>query len=53
MPKHRTKLASFNTHRVSLNGLYTDTTRHFFIGADAFMNRSDNNYKVDVTVTGP
>ena len=45
------EIASFNTHRVSLNGLYTDTTRHFFIGADAFMNRSDNNYKVDVTVT--
>jgi outer membrane receptor protein involved in Fe transport len=45
------EIASFNTHRASLNGLYTDTTRHFFIGADAFLNRSDNNYKVDVTVT--
>ncbi|SEI38246.1 Outer membrane receptor proteins, mostly Fe transport [Dyadobacter sp. SG02] len=45
------EMASFNTHRASLNGLYTDTTRHFFIGADAFLNRSDNNYKVDVTVT--
>lgn len=45
------ELASFNTHRVSVNGLYSDTTRHFFVGADAFLNRSDNNYKVDVIVT--
>ncbi|WP_353721223.1 TonB-dependent receptor plug domain-containing protein [Dyadobacter sp. 676] len=45
------EVASFNTHRASVNGLYTDTTRHFFLGADAFLNRSDNNYKVDVTVT--
>ena len=45
------ELASFNTHRASLNVLYTDTTRKFFVGADAFINRSDNNYKVDVTVT--
>ena len=45
------EIASFNTHRVSVNGLYSDTTRHFYLGADAFLNRSDNNYKVDVTVT--
>lgn len=45
------EVASFNTHRVSLNALYSDTARHFFIGGDAFLNRSDNNYKVDVTVT--
>ena len=45
------EIASFNTHRASLNALYSDTTRHFFVGADAFVNRSDNNYKVDVTVT--
>ncbi|MCF2517535.1 TonB-dependent receptor [Dyadobacter sp. CY351] len=45
------EIASFNTHRASLNALYSDTTRHFFVGADAFLNRSDNNYKVDVTVT--
>ncbi|WP_439584672.1 TonB-dependent receptor [Dyadobacter bucti] len=43
--------ASFNTHRASLNALYTDSTRHFFIGGDAFLNRSDNNYKVNVIVT--
>ena len=45
------EIASFNTHRVSLNTLFSDTTRKFFVGADAFLNRSDNNYKVDVTVT--
>lgn len=45
------EFASFNTHRISLNALHTDTTRHYFIGADAFLNRSDNDYKVDVTVT--
>ncbi|MCE7059531.1 TonB-dependent receptor [Dyadobacter sp. CY343] len=45
------EIASFNTHRASLNALYTDTTRHLFVGADAFLNRSDNNYKVDVIVT--
>ncbi|GAB3330724.1 TonB-dependent receptor [Larkinella ripae] len=45
------EIASFNTHRASLNMLYSDTTRKFFVGADAFVNRSDNNYKVKVTVT--
>lgn len=45
------EIASFNTHRASLNVLYSDTTRKFFAGADAFINRSDNNYKVNVTVT--
>lgn len=45
------EIASFNTHRASINALYSDTTRHFFVGTDAFVNRSDNDYKVDVTVT--
>ncbi|MCF0041231.1 TonB-dependent receptor [Dyadobacter fanqingshengii] len=45
------EFASFNTHRASVNALYSDTTRHFFIGTDAFVNRSDNDYKVDVIVT--
>jgi outer membrane receptor protein involved in Fe transport len=44
------EIASFNTHRASLNTLYSDTTRKFFVGADAFINRSDNDYKVNVTV---
>jgi outer membrane receptor protein involved in Fe transport len=45
------EIASFNTHRLSLNALFTDTTRHFYVGGDAFLNRSDNDYKVRVTVT--
>ncbi len=43
--------ASFNTHRVSVNTLFSDTARHFYIGGDAFLNRSDNNYKVNATIT--
>ena len=45
------EVASFGTHRISLNTLYTDTARHYFMGADAFLNRSNNNYKADVIVT--
>ncbi|WP_190889515.1 TonB-dependent receptor [Spirosoma profusum] len=45
------EIGSFNTHRLSLNALYTDTTLKFFVGADAFLNRSDNNYDVTVNVT--
>ncbi|PKK36687.1 hypothetical protein BWI96_09915 [Siphonobacter sp. SORGH_AS_0500] len=45
------EIGSFNTHRLSLNALYTDTTRRFFVGVDAFLNRSDNNYPVTVNVT--
>jgi outer membrane cobalamin receptor len=44
------ELASFNTHRASLNVYYLDTVKHFFAGADAFLNYSDNDY--DVTVEG-
>jgi outer membrane receptor protein involved in Fe transport len=44
------EIASFNTHRASLNLFYQDTTNHFFAGGDAFFNHSDNNYKVDVLV---
>lgn len=38
--------ASFNTHRVTLTGLYHDTARKVFVGASTFFNHSDNNYKV-------
>jgi outer membrane receptor protein involved in Fe transport len=47
------EVASFNTHRASLNLFYKDTARHFFIGGDAFFNHSDNNYEVTVAVTDP
>lgn len=38
--------ASFNTHRVSLNGYYKDTTHKIFAGVDAFFNYSNNDYEV-------
>lgn len=47
------EIASFNTHRASLNLFYQDTAHHFFAGADAFFNHSDNNYEVTVNVTDP
>jgi outer membrane cobalamin receptor len=47
------EVASFNTHRVSVNVLNNDTTRKYFIGADAFFNYSDNDYKVMAPVTDP
>lgn len=47
------EIASFNTHRASLNLYHQDTARHFFVGGDAFFNHSDNNYEVDVAVLDP
>jgi outer membrane receptor protein involved in Fe transport len=47
------EVASFNTHRASLNLFHQDTNRHYFIGSDVFFNHSDNNYNVDVKVTDP
>ncbi|UBM58736.1 carboxypeptidase-like regulatory domain-containing protein [Marinilongibacter aquaticus] len=44
------EVASFNTHRASFNGLNSDSSRHYFVGIDAFYNHSDNNYNVDVNV---
>lgn len=44
------EIASFNTHRVSLNGFYNDTARKIFVGADAFFNYSRNNYEVTAPV---
>ena len=41
------EMASFNTHRVSFNTLYKNEQKHFFAGADAFYNYSDNNYLID------
>lgn len=41
---------SFNTHRASVNGAFTDVNSGFTIRANAFYNYSDNNYKVYVPV---
>ena len=37
---------SFNTHRASVNGAFTDRKTGFTLKANAFLNYSDNNYKV-------
>jgi outer membrane cobalamin receptor len=47
------EIASFNTHRASINSFYRNTTHKIFLGADAFYNYSDNNYKVTVKVVDP
>lgn len=39
-------VGSFNTHKVSLAGAYTNTGTGFTFRANAFFNYSDNDYKV-------
>jgi len=39
---------SFNTHKASVVGAYTDKKSGFTLRANTFFNYSDNNYKVDV-----
>ncbi|SEA46363.1 Outer membrane receptor proteins, mostly Fe transport [Arachidicoccus rhizosphaerae] len=45
------QFGSFNTHRATVNGVYYSPKGHFFAGINAYMNYSDNNYKVEVPVT--
>jgi len=44
---------SFNTHRASANVFYKNKEKHYFVGASAFYNYSDNDYKVNVQVVNP
>ncbi|HYF68304.1 MAG TPA: hypothetical protein VD884_09210, partial [Ohtaekwangia sp.] len=44
------EIASFNTHRISVNGLYRDSARNYFLGGEAFFNYSDNDYRVSVEI---
>lgn len=39
-------IGSFNTHRISLNGAFTDLNSGFTLRTNTFLNYSDNNYKV-------
>lgn len=39
---------SFNTHKASVNGAYTNAKTGFTVRTNAFYNYSDNNYKVRV-----
>lgn len=45
------EVGSFNTHRANINTYFTKNK--LFYGLDAFVNHSDNNYKVNVKVTDP
>lgn len=47
------EMGSFNTHRLTVNGMYTDTTGHWFAGTNSFFNYSDNDYNAAVKVTDP
>ncbi|MCW3789016.1 TonB-dependent receptor [Plebeiibacterium sediminum] len=42
---------SFNTHRASVNGTFTNEETGFMLKANAFYNYSDNNYKVNAPIT--
>ena len=39
---------SFNTHRISISGAYTDEKTGFTVRANMFQNYSDNSYRVKV-----
>ncbi|WP_242693242.1 TonB-dependent receptor [Sabulibacter ruber] len=41
-------VGSFNTHKASVNGAFTNPTNGLTFRANAFYNYSDNNYKVEV-----
>lgn len=47
------ELASFNTHRASLNLKHKKDNSHLFWGMDAFYNYSDNNYRVTANIPDP
>lgn len=44
------EIASFNTHIINLSGYHSPSSKKYFIGLDAFLNYSDNDYKADVEV---
>ncbi len=43
-------IASFHTHRASVNARYTHEKTGFTIGLNAFGNYAENDYKVDVSI---
>lgn len=44
-------IGSFNTHRVGINGAYTNTKTGLTLRANTFFNYSKNNFKVYVPIT--
>ncbi len=47
------EIASFNSHRLALNGYVTDNDKKWFAGIQSFYNHSDNDYTALVKVTDP
>lgn len=43
-------VGSFNTHKANLNGQVADPERGLVLGANAFYNHADNDFRVDVSV---
>lgn len=43
-------IGSFNTHKLSLNGAYTNLKSGFTLRVNSFYNYSDNDYKVHVPI---
>ncbi len=43
-------ISSFNTHRLSVNGAFTDKKSGFTVRANTYYNYSDNNYRVHVPI---
>lgn len=43
-------IGSFNTHKASVNGAYTNKKNGFTVRANAYYNYSDNDYKVYVPI---
>ena len=42
---------SFNTHRVTANGLWRNIDKTWYLGTSSSFNYSNNNYKVNVPIT--
>ncbi|MBD1419982.1 TonB-dependent receptor [Sphingobacterium chuzhouense] len=56
-PKHKGssiltsyEIASFNTHIINLSAYQSPSSKKYFVGLDAFLNYSDNDYKADVEI---
>lgn len=47
------EMGSFNTHIANISGYHISKNKKVFAGADVFYNYSDNDYRVNVTVTDP
>jgi vitamin B12 transporter len=47
------QIGSFGTHRATVNGRYRHDASGLIVGASAFADKSENDYRVDVQAPGP